>query len=151
MSHSRLVRIKQLAASLLIGATVAASGMTPGFAIAPAAAFSGGSFKACTEPGVLNYIQRRFTWTDRHVLKRGLAIDAIHRAHENRRRPAAELRPIGRTYCHATAHMNDGRKRQIWYLIENGMGFAGYRDNVEFCIDGLDPWKVHGAWCRSVR
>jgi len=31
------------------------------------------------------------------------------------------------------------------------MGFAGLRDNLEFCISGLDPFKVHGAWCRSVR
>jgi hypothetical protein len=47
--------------------------------------------------------------------------------------------------------MNDGRKRQIWWLIEGGQGFAGLGDNLEFCIAGLDPLKVHGAWCRSVR
>lgn len=151
MLVSRLGHVTRLCAAALIAAAAAVTGMAPGFGVGPAAAFSGGSFKACSEPNVLAYIQRRFTWTDDHVLRRGLAIEDITRAHENRRRAKAELRPIGRIYCHATAHMNDGRKRQMWYLIEEGMGFAGMRDNVEFCIDGLDPWKVYGAWCRSVR
>jgi hypothetical protein len=34
-------------------------------------AFSGGNFPACDAPQVLSYIQKRFVWTDRHVLKRG--------------------------------------------------------------------------------
>ena len=151
MITSHLGRLKRFAAAALIAVAVTGTGAAPGLGVDAAQAFGGHRFDACTDPGVLAYIQRRFVWTDQHVLKRGLAIDAIYRAHENRRRPTAELRPIGRIYCHATAHMNDGRKRQMWYLIEAGMGYAGIGDNVEFCIDGLDPWKVHGAWCRSVR
>lgn len=117
----------------------------------PAAAFSGGDFPACDAPQVLNYIQKRFVWTDRKLLKRGLAIDSIEQAHHNRSRSGREYWSVPRLYCHGTAHMNDGHKRQIWWLIEGGMGFAGLRDNLEFCISGLDPLKVHGAWCRSVR
>ncbi|PWW03339.1 hypothetical protein DFR52_10119 [Hoeflea marina] len=120
-------------------------------AATPARAFTGGNFPACEAPQVLTYIQKRFVWTDQHLLKRGLAIDAIHHPETNRVVPAGYGEPIGRLYCHATARMNDGHKREIWYLIEAGMGFAGIADNVEFCISGLDPFKVYGAWCRSVR
>lgn len=117
----------------------------------PAAAFGGKSFPACDAPQVINYIQKRFVWTDRNVLKRGLAIESIERVHPNRSHTGQQYWSIPRLYCHGTAHMNDGRKRQIWWLVEGGMGFAGLGDNLEFCISGLDPLKVHGAWCRSVR
>lgn len=117
----------------------------------PAAAFSGGNFPSCDAPQVLNYIQQRFVWTDTHLLKRGLAINSITKAHRNRVSHGDQYWSIPRLYCHGTAHMNDGRKRTIWWLIEGGMGFASLRDNLEFCISGLDPLKVHGAWCRSVR
>ncbi|OCW55845.1 hypothetical protein AWJ14_15335 [Hoeflea olei] len=117
----------------------------------PALAFTGGLFPSCDAPQVLSHIQNRFTWTDRNVLKRGLAINAITEAHHTRVKYGNEYWSVPRLYCHGTAHMNDGHKRTIWWLIEGGMGFAGLGDNLEFCIDGLDPWKVHGAWCRSVR
>lgn len=117
----------------------------------PAAAFGGKNFPACDAPQVLSYIQNRFVWTDRNLLKRGLAIDSIERAHQNRSRTGQQYWSIPRLYCHGTAHMNDGHKRQIWWLVEAGQGFAGVGDNLEFCISGLDPLKVHGAWCRSVR
>ena len=117
----------------------------------PAAAFGGKNFPACDASQVLSHIQNRFVWTDRHVLKRGLAIESIERVHRNRSRDGHQYWSIPRLYCHGTAHMNDGHKRQIWWLIEGGMGFVGLGDNLEFCISGLDPLKVHGAWCRSVR
>ena len=47
--------------------------------------------------------------------------------------------------------MNDGRSRTIWYMIELGQGFAGMGANVEYCISGLDSWRIYGAYCRSVR
>ncbi len=118
---------------------------------APSHAFSGGAFPACDAPTVLTYIQKRFVWTDENLLKRGLGITALRHPHENRREPTSEKPSPGRLYCHATAEMTDGRDRKIWYLIEAGWGFASIRDNVEFCIAGLDPWKVYGAGCLSVR
>jgi len=117
----------------------------------PALAFGGSHFPACDAPQVLSHIQKRFVWNDRHVLKRGLAIESIDRAHRNRSRYGTEYWSIPRLYCHGTAHMNDGHKRQIWWLIEGGQGFVGLGDNLEYCVSGLDPLKVHGAWCRSVR
>ena len=136
----------------LILAIAAALGIWLSSFASPAAAFTGGNFPSCDAPQVLDYIKKRFVWTDQHLLKRGLAIESIERAHRNRAsRYGRQDWSIPRLYCHGTAYMSDGRKRAIWWLIEDGMGFAGMRDNLEFCISGLDPLKVYGAWCRSVR
>jgi len=138
-------------AAIMISAGIVASSLLAGPAVTTAEAFSGGNFPACNEQRVLDYIKKRFVWTDEKLLKRGLRIEAIHRAHQNREQPITKTRTIGRLYCHGTAVMNDGGKRTIWYMIEADMGVASMRDNVEFCISGLDPWHVYGAWCRSVR
>lgn len=135
----------------MLAAGLSAAGMVPGAGIQPAKAFTGGMFAACSQSNLLNYIQGRFVWRDRNVLERGLRIDAINFARETHREPTSALNPVGRIYCQATAMMNDGRNRQMWYMIEAGMGFAGINDNVKFCIAGLDPWNIYGAWCRSVR
>jgi len=136
--------------SLIIAITATLGVSLLSFA-SPAAAFSGGNFPACDAPRVLSHIQNRFGWADRHVLKRGLAIETIDRVHSNRSHTGNQYWSIPRLYCHGTAYMNDGHKRQIWWLIEGGMGFVGLGDNLEYCVSGLDPLKIHGAWCRSVR
>ena len=117
----------------------------------PASATGWKNFPACDAPQVFSHIKERFQWTDRYLLTLGLSIERIEKAHLNRARIGSEYWTIPRLYCHGVAHMNDGTERPIWWLIEGGMGFAGLGDNLEFCISGLDPLKVHGAWCRSVR
>lgn len=64
---------------------------------------------------------------------------------------AKESRPIARRYCGATARLSDGRKRYVWYLIENPMGYAGVGNNVEFCVTGFDRWYVYSGRCRVLR
>ena len=63
----------------------------------------------------------------------------------------SEDRPIGRRYCGATVILSDGHDRDIWYLIEEGMGFASIGDNVEFCVSGFDRWYVYNGRCRVLR
>lgn len=60
---------------------------------------------------------------------------------------------VGRKFCHAKALMSDGRKRDLWYLLEKPWGFAGtpFLSGLEFCISGLDPWHVYGKNCSTVR
>ena len=72
----------------------------------PALAFGGSNVPACDAPQVLSYIQKRFVWNDRHVLKRGLAIETIDRVHRNRSRYGDQYWSIPRLYCHGTAYMN---------------------------------------------
>jgi hypothetical protein len=72
----------------------------------------------------------------------------FRKIHQHRYYPYAEDSPIARRYCGATAVLSDGRKRDVWYLIEDGMGFVGIGDNVEFCVSGFDRWMVYNGRCR---
>jgi hypothetical protein len=58
---------------------------------------------------------------------------------------------VARQYCHATAIMSDGNRRDVWYLVEFGMGFASIGDKVFSCVAGLDPWHVNDGYCRVLR
>jgi hypothetical protein len=131
---------------LAIAAFVLAASTVPAFAAGP-----DGKVPQCDDGRMLASIEKRFSHADRHLLKRGLAITAIAKVHQHRFQEKTERSPIARRYCGATAHMNDGRKRTLFYLIEDGMGFAGYGDHVEFCVNGLDPLRAYGGHCRVIR
>ncbi|MCY6380102.1 hypothetical protein [Hoeflea prorocentri] len=119
--------------------------------VTPASAFGWHHFAACDSPSVFRTISHRFRIADRNVIQRDLAIVDYLDVYERNYEPATEMHRIARRYCQGKVAMSDGHTRSIWYLIEKGQGFAGVGDNVEFCIDGLDPWHVYGAYCRSVR
>ncbi|MCR9120918.1 MAG: hypothetical protein NXH91_01425 [Phyllobacteriaceae bacterium] len=108
----------------------------------------------CADPGMIKKIKVRFAHQARHVHHRDdLAIADITGIHQHRYLPqdVHDARPIPRRYCHATAHLSDGRERKIWYLIEGGAGFASIGSNVEFCVSGFDRWNVYNSACRVLR
>lgn len=107
----------------------------------------------CAEPWVLSRITDRFSYQVHHVPHLpDVAITDFRRIHQNRYLPAmGEERPIGRRYCGATVSLSDGRERSIWYMIEQGQGFASIGDNVEFCVAGFDRWLVYNGHCRVLR
>ncbi len=103
----------------------------------------------CGTPSVLNRITSRFGHQVRHVPNLpDVAITDFSRVHLRRSEPASERWPIARHYCGATVTLSDGRDRSIWYLIEEGQGFASLGDNVEFCVAGFDRWMVYNGACR---
>lgn len=106
----------------------------------------------CGNGRVLDRISNRFRHQVRHVphLPQVDIVD-FHRIKESRHLPKAEKRPIDRRYCHATVALSDGHSRDVWYLIERPLGFAGVGSNVEFCVAGFDRWHVYGGRCRSLR
>lgn len=117
----------------------------------------------CATPSVLSRITRRFAYQVKHVPNLpDVAIEDFQRIHQHRYVPADENHPIARRYCGATVVLSDGRSRDIWYLIEEGMGFATLVDgfglanetrgsNVEFCVAGFDRWMVYNGACRVLR
>jgi hypothetical protein len=106
----------------------------------------------CSTPSVLNRITSRFDHQVRHVPNLpDVAITDFSRIHLHRSQPASERWPIARHYCGATVTLSDGRDRDIWYLIEEGQGFASVGDNVEFCVAGFDRWMVYNGGCRVLR
>lgn len=106
----------------------------------------------CGEAWVLNKISSRFAYQVRHVPNLpDVQITDFRRINERRYQPGEENWPIGRRYCDAKVILSDGHERTIWYLIEEGQGFASVGDNVEFCVSGFDRWYVYNGGCRVLR
>lgn len=112
---------------------------------------SQGVIPECTHPKIEAKIRKRFhRHTDPKVLERGLVIEAIDHIAEARY-DIGNPSPLARRYCHARAHFNDDRTRTLYYFVEESTGFVGVKWNVEFCIRGLDPWRVYDGRCRVAR
>lgn len=109
-----------------------------------------GSFPECGDPGVLHKVGHTLKIAERNVVQSGDPVTEITRPHQHKLRVDGPRR-MDQRYCHATGHTESGRKKRIYYLVEAGAGFAGWNYGVEACILGRDPWKIHGAHCRSVR
>jgi len=106
----------------------------------------------CGNTEILARIQSKFRHQVTHVPHLpDVDIVEFRKIHQHRYIPFGEQRPIARRYCGATAELSDGKRRTIWYLIEDRMGFAGVGDGVEFCVSGFDRWFVYNGRCRVVR
>ena len=144
-------------AKLLLASTLA---LTGGIGLANAAdpvAFASEAPAAtpslCGNSAVLDRIASRFSYQVRHVPHLAqVAITDFRNVGETRYTPKiAGKKPIDRLYCHARADMNDGKSRDVWYVVEHPMGFAGFGRNVEFCVAGFDRWNVYDGRCRVLR
>jgi capsid protein len=152
--------MKSVLATLTTALLATSLGAAPSFA-ADQVEFDDGS--PCSDAHVLKRITERFDYQVRHVPNLpDVAITDFQRIHQHRYVPAEEDRPIARRYCGATVVLSDGDNRDIWYLIEERMGFATLVDgfglatetrgsNVEFCVAGFDRWLVYNGACRVLR
>lgn len=105
---------------------------------------------ACDAGHVLSHISRRFAWAERRTWQRGFVMERLENPRPNVH-PYAEPGLVRRDYCVAEAVMTNGAVHTVYYAVEHGLGFAGIGRDVDFCVHGLDPWRVHDASCRTVR
>jgi hypothetical protein len=105
---------------------------------------------ACADGRTLDRIMERFAWAERNTWRRGFVMETLSNPRPSGH-PYAEPGIVERTYCMADSMMTDGQLRTVYYTIEYGMGFASIGDYVDFCVLGLDPWRVHDGACRTVR
>ena len=111
-----------------------------------------GEARACEDTHILSKIIDRFRHQVRNVPNLpDVEIREFRLIHEQRNHIATEDWPVPRRYCGATVDLSDGYSREIWYLIEGGMGLASIGDNVEFCVAGFDRWYVYNGRCRVLR
>lgn len=108
------------------------------------------SFPQCDEARVLSKIISRFNWAERRQWKRGFGLEEVRQPRERTGEewPGSD---IPRRFCRGHAILSNGTHPTVHYLIEGGQGFAGNGFKVEFCVDGLDPWRVYDGRCRVVR
>ncbi|GAA5540391.1 MULTISPECIES: phage portal protein [Brucella] len=107
----------------------------------------------CNQQSVLRSVVSRFGYQVRHVPELPqVGISAMSDVQLTRYEPKTNPAEIERTYCKATAVLSDGQYRSVWYLVEEGQGFASVGRNVEFCVEGFDRWYVYDApSCRVLR
>ncbi len=107
---------------------------------------------ACNQQSVLRSVVSDFGYQVRHVPNLPqVGITAMSDVQLTRYEPKTNPAQIERTYCKATAVLSDGQYRSVWYMVEEGQGFASMGRNVEFCVDGFDRWYVYDARCRVLR
>lgn len=142
---NRFVSLALASVLALAGGIATASAADP---VAVRASDSG----VCSSDKVLNTISRRFDHQVRNVPNLPqVGIADFYGVREVRHLPSHEERPVERLYCRAQAALSDGQSRDIWYLVEWPMGFAGIGGNVEFCVAGFDRWHVYGGRCRVLQ
>ena len=108
------------------------------------------SATACASPKVLYEIVERFASAERRTWHRGFVMATIQNPRKSGH-PYAEPGLIRRDYCMADSWLTNGEIRTVYYTIEYGVGFASIGHYVDFCVLGLDPWRVHDGACRTVQ
>ncbi len=104
----------------------------------------------CEEAGPLDVIQSRFAQKEGRFWESELRIVGFEKVHEIAFRPwVADAIP--RRFCRAVALVNDGKKRPVYYSINEDTGLIGASWGVEWCVVGLDRnWAFNPA-CRMAR
>jgi hypothetical protein len=107
----------------------------------------------CATATVLKNLKRDVDHKFRGYTKTKLFLVEIIDPVETYSRDRDETHTVSRKWCHAKARMNDRTIRDMWYMLEKPWGLAGAPlfTGVEFCIVGLDPWKVYGKDCSTIR
>jgi hypothetical protein len=105
-----------------------------------------GDLEPCNDPVDLAYIQRRFGEKESVYWNSPLQIVSFDHFKQLGYRSNG-LGLIPRRFCVAQAHMNDLKTRKIIYQIEEHMAFAGYGNNEEWCVVGLDRNLAYAPSC----
>lgn len=108
------------------------------------------TFPECHNPAVIKQIIKRFNWAEDNTWQRGIRLQAVERIRQ-RGRAGSGVSAIQHRHCRGHALLNNGRHPTIYFLIEEGMGFAGNGFNVEFCVSSLDRWNEDNQHCRTLR
>jgi len=104
----------------------------------------------CADLDVLASIMDRFAFAEKRTWHRGFIMASLGNGRSSNH-PFYEPGLIRRDYCRADAVMTNGSRRNVFFTIEYGQGFASIGNHVDFCVAGLDPWHVHDDFCRTVR
>jgi hypothetical protein len=99
----------------------------------------------CHTPSIVQRLKTRVDHKFRGYTKTKLFLVEVMRPKEKLATERDETHTVDRKWCHAKARMNDGKIRDMWYVIEKPWGFTG------FCIAGLDPWHIYGKDCSTIR
>jgi len=108
------------------------------------------SMPACDYPLALEHIIGDFRVKEGRFWNSNLQIVGLEDIRQTAVMPWA-AQSIPRRFCAATALINDGIKRPIYYSIAEDSGMIGVEFGVNFCVVGLDRNSAYGPACRAAR
>ncbi len=108
------------------------------------------SLPSCSHHNVLENIIKRYNKADRTLWYDGVKLRSISHTRE-RSGTHYPYSSINRRYCRAKAHLSNGRHHTVHYLVEEGMGLAGFKWGVDYCLTRTDRWHAYDGWCRVLR
>ncbi len=104
----------------------------------------------CDDPSVLGKISSHFGQKEAEFWHSDLKIVGVDRIHEIAFRPwAADAIP--RRFCGGIADVTDGKRRTIYYSINETDSWLGLSWGVEWCVLGLDRNWAYNPGCRMAR
>jgi hypothetical protein len=107
-----------------------------------------GDLPAC-EAG-LSTVASRFALKESRFWNSNLEILDFERVREVAFRPW-ERGTIPRRFCTAVAHVSDGKKHTVNYVIGEDTAQIGWSWGVEFCVVGLDRNWAYNPSCKMAR
>ncbi|WP_026358389.1 hypothetical protein [Aureimonas ureilytica] len=141
--------------SALVCLAASAASAAPAYAAdysrAPAVVVTNALVPTCENPRVMAQVEDQFEYGAPRTIPAALQVVEFSDLYEKAYQPRDEYRQIERRYCQGTALISSGERRTLYYVIEYPMGYAGVGWRAEGCVLGLDPWKVYGANCESLR
>jgi hypothetical protein len=104
----------------------------------------------CDDPAVLSQISSRFSHKEAVHWNSNLRIVDVDRVREIAFRPwAADTIP--RRFCSGLAEVTDGKRRVVYYSVNETNSWLGVTWGVEWCVVGLDRNWAYNPGCRMAR
>lgn len=104
----------------------------------------------CDDPAVLGSISSKFAGKEGAYWNSDLQLVGVDRVRQIAFRPWAE-NTIPRRFCSGSAQVSDGKRRAIYYSVNETGGFIAGSWGVEWCIVGLDRNWAFSPACRMAR
>jgi hypothetical protein len=104
----------------------------------------------CSDPSVESRVTSRFAQRERGYWNSALQLSPFQRTAEiGYRSWGYEFIP--RRFCSAHTVTNDGRRREVYYVISNAFGLGGITWGVEWCVTGLDRSYAFAPNCKMAQ
>lgn len=105
---------------------------------------------SCADAGVHGYIVRAFAAREREYWGSGLVLSDFTRPYElGYRSWGSDFIP--RRFCGAHTVTNDGRRREVYWLVAESLGTFGVGPGVDWCVTGLDRHYAYAPNCKMAR
>lgn len=146
-SLMRVIAATGIASSIIVPTAIA-----PAHAIEPIlkAIVTDRSVPDCASSSVLDSVRGKVAAADASMLSAGVSLTSVDRIAQDYA-GQDDPSPTARRYCVARAALSDGKTTTLYYLVEQQAGFVGVTWNVEACLLGYEPWRLHDGRCHTVR